>query len=113
MGPRLKRNKNLFRLIANAPPKEQKRLLRGVDCDFIDACRDCCKNILEGRINIPSKSRQKLFRYKTSVRKLGWPAKLSVKSLRKILQTGGFFASLIPILGSLIGPVLSGIFGQK
>ena len=64
MGPRLMRNKKLFRIIANASPKEQKRLLRGVDCDFIDTCRDCCKNILEGRINIPSKSRQNYFAIK-------------------------------------------------
>ena len=113
MGPRLTRNKKLFRLIANAPPKEQKRLLSSVDCDFINTCRDCCKNILEGRINIPSKSRQKIFRYKTAVQKLGRPTHLSLKSSRKILQTGGFFATLIPILSSLIGPILSSIFGQK
>ena len=113
MGPRLNRNKNLLRIIANAAPKEQKRLLCGADCDFINACRDCCKNILEGRISIPSKVRQKIFRHKEAVRKLGRPTKLSLKTSRKILQTGGFFASLIPILGSLIGPVLSGIFGQK
>ena len=113
MGPRLNRNKKLFRAIATLDSKDQKRLLACVDCDFINACRDCCKNILEGRIAIPNKARQNLFRYKTSVRKLGQPARLSVKSSRKILQTGGFFASLIPILSSLIGPVLSGIFGKK
>ena len=55
MGPRLNRNKKLFSLIANASPKEQKRLLRGVDCDFINTCRGCCKNILKGQINIPDK----------------------------------------------------------
>ena len=63
MGRRLTRNKKLFRLIANAPVKEQKRILSSVDRDFIDTCRECCKNIIEGRINIPCKSRQKLFQY--------------------------------------------------
>ena len=76
MGPRLKRNKELLRVIANAASKKQKRILRCVDCDFIDVCRDCCKNILEGRINIPSKAQQKLFRYKTAARTLGRDAQI-------------------------------------
>ena len=113
MGPRLARNKKLFRLIANAPPKVQKRLLSSADRDFIFSCRDCCKNILDGRINIPSKSQQKLFRYKTAVRKLGQSNPLSLKASRKILQTGGFFTALIPILSSLIEPVLSSVFSWK
>ena len=113
MGPRLARNKKLFKIIANAPLKEQKRLLSSVDRDFIDSCRDCCKNILDGRINIPIKSRQKLFRYKSAIRKLGQSSPLSLKSSRKILQMGGFFTTLIPFLSSLIGPVLSSSFGRK
>ena len=67
MGPRLARNKKLFKIIANALLKEQKKLLSSADRNFIDLCRDCCKNILDGRINIPNKSRQKLFQYKTAV----------------------------------------------
>ena len=113
MGPRLAHNKKLFKIIANAPLKEQKRLLSSADQDFIFSCCDCCKNILEGRINIPNKSRQKLFRYKTAVRKLGQPMCLSLKTSRKILQMGGFFTALIPILSSLIILVLSSIFGRK
>ena len=101
MGPRLVRNKKLFRLIANAPLKVQKRLLSSADRDFIFSCGDCCKNILDGRINIPSKSQQKLFQYKAAVRKLGQTSHLSLKSSRKMIQTGGFW------------PVLSGIFGRK
>ena len=107
MQPRLERNKNFFRVIATAPLKEQKRLLSSADRDFIFSCHDCCKNILDGCINIPSKSQQKLFRYKTAVRKLGQSKPLS------LMQTGGFFTVLIPILSSLIGPVLSSVFGWK
>ena len=80
MPPRLERNKKLFRVIAAAPLKEQKRLLSSADRDFIFSCCDCCKNILDGSINIPSKAQQKLFRYKTAVRKLGRSNPLSLKA---------------------------------
>ena len=89
MGPSFERNKKLFRVINNAPLKEQ-RLLRPADRDFY-FCRGCCKNILDGHINIPSKAHQKLFRYKTVVRKLGQSKLLSLKASKKILQTVGFF----------------------
>ena len=83
------------------------------DQDFIETCRDCCVNILEGRINIPPKTLQKLHRHKEIVRKLGRKSKVSLKAGRELLQKGGFFSALLPILSSLIGPVLSGLFVRK
>ena len=113
MGRRLTRNKKLIKIISSASIKQRKRLLSSVDRDFIDMCRDCCENILEGRINISPKTHQKLSRYKKHIRKLGRPTKVSLKSARNTLQTGVFFTALIPILSSLIGPVLSSIFGEN
>ena len=113
MGPRLTRNKKLIRLISHVPVKERKRLLATVDRDFIETCRDCCENILAGRVNISPKYLQKLHRHKTTVRRLGRKNRLSLQTGRQLLQKGGFFSAFLPILSSLIGPVLSGIFGQK
>ena len=113
MGPRLTRNKRMIKIISDAQLKERKRLLATADRDFLETCRDCCKNILEGRVNISPKTHQKLHRHKETVRKLGGSSKVSLKAGRNLLQKGGFFATLLPILSSLIGPVLSGIFGQK
>ena len=113
MGRRLNRNKKLIKIISEAQIKERKRLLATADRDFINTCRDCCKNILEGRVNISPKTRQKLARYKKHIRRLGRPTKLSLNSARSSLQTGGFFTALIPILSSLIGPVLSSIFAEN
>ena len=107
------RNKRFISLISNIPVKDRKRLLATADRDFIETCRDCCVNILEGRVNIPPKSLQKLHRHKAIVRRLGRKNRVSLKAGRELLQKGGFFAALLPILSSLIGPVLSGIFGQK
>ena len=71
MGPRLTRNKKLIRLISCVPVKERKRLLATVDRDFIETCRDCCKNILAWRVNISPQTLQKLYRHKAIVRELG------------------------------------------
>ena len=84
-----------------------------MDRDFIETCWDCCKNILEGRVNISPKTLQKLYRHEAIVRELGGAPKVSLKSGRELLQKCGFFATLLPILSSLIGPVFSAIFGQK
>ena len=113
MGRRLTRNKRLIKFISEGKIREQKRILASVDRDFINTCRDCCKNILEGRINISPKTRQKLVPYKKHIRKFGRPGNLSLKAARNSLQTGGFFTALIPILSSLIGPVLSSIFADN
>ena len=113
MGRRLTRNKGYLKSIIAAPVRVQKRILGSADRDLIETCRDCCKNILEGRVNIHPKTLQKLQRHKTIVRKLGRKSKVSLKAARNLLQKGGFFSALLPILSSLIGPVLSGIFAQK
>ena len=113
MGRRLTRNKKYIKSIANNPVSVQKRILATVDRDFIETCRDCCENILAGRVNITPKNLQKLHRHKTTVRRLGRKNRLSLKTGRQLLQKGGFFSAFLPILSSLIGPVLSGIFGQK
>ena len=113
MGRRLTRNKKYIKSISNTPVSVQKRILATADRDFIETCRDCCENILEGRVNIPPKTLQKLHRHKAIVRRLGRENRVSLKAGRELLQKGGFFAALLPILSSLIGPVLSGIFGAK
>ena len=113
MGRRLTRNKKYIKSISNNPVSVQKRILATADRDFIETCRDCCENILAGRVNITPKNLQKLRRHKTTVRRLGCKNRVSLKTGRELLQKGGFFSALLPILSSLIGPVLSGIFGAK
>ena len=68
MAARLERNKNLFKMLPVATTNDRTRLFKTLDKDFIFCCRDCCYNILNGKVTNTPEEKQKLQRFKTNVR---------------------------------------------
>ena len=102
---RLAHNKKLIKSLAILPRKQRNRLLQKIDKSCIDCLRDCCKNILQGRIPLKPAHKHKLKRYKKKLRAAANP-KIGSSKARKHFQFGGFFQALIPILASLIGRIV-------
>ena len=103
---RLERNKKNLKRLANLPRKQRNKLLQKINKDCIDCLRDCCLNILEGRIPLKPKNKEQLRKYKTKIRAAA-NKKIGSSKVRRSFQFGGFFQALIPVLASLIGPIIS------
>lgn len=103
---RLKRNAPLLKVLAKATPKRRKDILRGCSPDLLQTLCEIALNLLKGNIPLSLQQYQKLKRYKKNIRLIA-DKKASVKSKRRVLQTGGFLFPLltaaIPIIGELIG----------
>ena len=105
---RLARNKKLIKSLSILPKKQRNKLLRKVDKSCIDSLRDCCRNILQGQVPLNPKHKRKLKPYKNRLRAAANP-KIGSNKVRKHFQFGGFFQALIPVLASLIGPIISNL----
>ena len=78
-----------------------KRIIQGADRDLTDCIGECARNILKGNVTLKPSEKARLTKYKL---KLGRRATL--KSRKKVLQTGGFLPALLgPLLGSVIIPL--------
>ena len=89
---RLKRNKDLILKLQKLTPGQRKN--KRLNDDFINSCRDCAKNILDGRIKVKrhcTKNFKKITNRKTTT-----------KNVKKIIHQGGFLSILLPILAGLI-----------
>ena len=105
---RLALNKKLIKALSVLPRKQRNRLLQKIDKSCIDSIRDCCKHILLGRVSVKPAQKRKLRAYKSKLRAAADP-KVGSTAVRKHLQFGGFFQALIPVLASLLGPLVSKI----
>ena len=103
---RLAHNKKLIKTLSILPRKQRNRLLKKIDKSCIDCLRDCCKHILQGKIQLKPANKRRLKRYKSKLRAVANP-QIGSSTARKHLQFGGFFQALIPVLASLIGPIVS------
>ena len=103
---RLARNKKNLKRLSNLPRNQRNKLLQKINKDCIDCLRDCCLNILRGNIPLKSKNKEKLRRYKTKIRAAANKKIVSSKVQRRF-QFDGFFEALMPVLASLIGPIIS------
>ena len=105
---RLARNKKLIKSLTILPKKQRNKLLRKVDKSCIDSLRDCCKSILQGEIPLNPSNKRRLKPYKNKLRAAANP-KIGSNRARKHFQFGGFFQALIPVLASVIGPIISSL----
>lgn len=111
--PRKKRNschKDILRLLSTANPKTRRLLLEHADKPLIYSICEIALNFLSGRVPVSPSDKQRLAKYKNTLRKLAtrgqhWQDK------KKIVQTGG--GAFLPILLSVLGPMLGNlIFGK-
>ena len=105
---RMSRNKKLIKTLSVLPRKQRNKLLQKIEKSCVDCIRDCCKHILEGKVPLKQAHKHRLKRYKSKLRATANP-NVSSSAARKNLQFGGFFQALVPILSTLLGPVLSNL----
>ena len=105
---RLAHNKKLIKSLSILPRKQRNRLLKKIDKSCIDSIRDCCKHILLGQVSIKPAHKRRLRTYKSKLRAAANP-RVGSSAVRKHLQFGGSFQALIPVLASLLGPLVSKI----
>ena len=105
---RLARNKKLIKSLSILPKKQRNKLLGKIDKSCIDSLRDCCRNILQGKVQLNPKNKRKLKPYKNKLRAAANP-KIGSNKARKYFQFGGFFQALIPVLASIISPIISNL----
>ena len=107
MSRRLKDFAPTLKLLNRYSSAQKKRWLkRNLDNKLIVCLCECAKNLLRGNVPLSTKQRKALSKRKQALRKLS-DKKISLKSKRRLIQTGGF-------LGALLGPIVSilgGLFG--
>ena len=96
-------------LLKECKPAQQKALLEKSSDGLVRAIGQCCEHALKGHVPLSGAQYQHLKRHKTKLRKLAGKG-ITVKGKRKILTQKGGMAHLIPILGSLVGPLLGKLF---
>lgn len=107
---RLRKNYYLLHVLKDASPAVRKGILGDAKQDLITTVGDCSKTILNGRLQLSPACKQKLKKYKASLRKLQTPnSVIHWKHKRRILnQKGGFLGALLtPILTSLLTKMFS------
>lgn len=110
MSARLKRNLDFLRVLQKANPKQRKGILENGNKDLILCLCEVIDNILRGNVNLNSKQKKDLGKYKKVLRQL-IDKKLGVAKKRKLfVQKGGFLpavlAPAITIAATLLGELL-------
>ena len=92
--------------LARAKPKVLVKQIKQLSPDVVRTIKDIAKNYLKGSIKINKRQIDKLRRHKRSLQELAL-RKTSLKRSKKILQKGGFIATLIAPLISLFANLLT------
>lgn len=97
-------------LLKESKPYQQKALLEKSPDGLVRAIAQCCEQALKGEVPLNGQQYQHLKRHKQKVRKLARRG-VSLKTKRKILTQKGGFGPLIPLLASVVGPLVGKLFG--
>ena len=85
--------------------KQKHQMIKNCDRQLVDCFSECAKNILKRHVPLNPSQFEKLRRNKTHLRTLA-KKRTSLRVKRKILQRGGFLASLLPPILSVLGGLL-------
>ena len=99
---RIIRNKLFFQKIRKCHNK--KKLLINSTQDELDSICECILNILKGNLKIKDSDKLKLRPFKSELRQLS--VLQPHKTQLRVLQTGGFLQTLIPIIAAGISLLL-------
>ena len=104
--------KNLLRELSKTKSPYKKVILGKADSKLIQAICEGVYNILEGNIQLDSKSKQDLLKYKILLRKL--VQKSSLKQKKKLLlQSGGALPAILPLVLSSLASAVGSYFAAK
>ena len=103
-----KENKALLRLLLKSKPNARKAILQNADPDLIKSICECSYNVLEGNVPLNNKEKNKLKKYKNTLRYLVKKGpSLKQRKKRIIVQKGGFLTALLaPILGGILSTLI-------
>jgi len=106
---RLRKTRPLLKLLVKSTPKRRKTILQAGGRDIIYSLCECCKNVLNGNVNLTPAQKKRLAKYKSPMRQLA-DRRVNLASKQRILsQQGGFIG---PLLG-VLGPILGGLLGSR
>jgi hypothetical protein len=102
---KLKKNLETLKLLCDCKKKVKHNILKRGKKDLILAINECVLNTLNGNVELTKREKEKLEKFKYTLRKL--LKKKSIQYKKKILiQEGGFLQVLLPSAISLIGSLL-------
>lgn len=90
------KQKPILQTLTNSDRKVQKIILDRADKKLVSAICILIFNILKGKLIIDNDDKIKLQKYKKQLRKL--VSKSQLEDKKKILQSGGFLNTLLPLL---------------
>lgn len=107
MSRSLRTHKNFLQALHILKPKYQKVLLKSCTEEEINCICECIHNILQGKIPLEEKEKNKLKKYKNLLRQL---VRKTTNKIRKkiIIQKGGSFLPIIlsSIISALVGSLI-------
>lgn len=106
MSARVKRNLSMLRWLSKANPKARKVVLRSADRDLVDCLCECALNILNGNVPLTQAQKRRLSKYKLVLRRMASGKRSSLKAKRRLIQTGGFIAGILPVVLKALTPLL-------
>ena len=95
----------VLKRVRRLTPAKQKKIIGTCHNDILKCIGICVKHIINGKARLTSAQLKKLRRRKQLVRSLA-RKNTSLKSKRKILQTGGFLGLILPSVVSLMTTLL-------
>lgn len=96
----LRKDRALLKVLIHATPKERKGLLKVCDLSTIRTVCECIYNVLRGNVPLSEKTKQKLRRHKTTLRRIVKRGECWNKKRKYLVQKGG--GIIIPLLLSTV-----------
>ena len=109
---KLKNNLETLKLLCDCKKKLKNNIIKKGKKDLKLAINECVLNTLNSNVELGPRDKEKLEKFKYSLRKL--LKKKSIKLKKKILlQEGGFLQVLLPSAITLIGTLIEHLVNRK
>jgi hypothetical protein len=109
MTKRLKKHASTLHLLSKCDNHTINSVIKAAKPDLIACISDICHNTLKGRVHLSKTDKRKLLPYKNTLRRLANKSE-TLKTKKLLIQKGhGLLSVLIPLLGSVIGPILNSL----
>jgi hypothetical protein len=102
----IRKHAAILRTIAKARPDVRRSLLEMADKELIRCLCEISDNTLKGYVNLNSRQKQKLSRYKKILRRIAQRGETWQKK-KQLIQTGSGF--IVPLLAAVLGPIISSL----
>ena len=105
---KLRKNINELKILSCCSKKLKDNLIKKGNRELIKTIEECVINTLNGNIKLTKKEKEKLLKFKYSLRNLIKEKKLKEKK-KILIQKGGFLHILLPSAITLISEILKSV----